>query len=191
MKKNLLVTFSLIYFSISQWCFAQESEQQAGKTTEDSLIEQSISNNKIIRNRFLALEKSGGKKRIRFYEGSEIVFKLKGDKAPYRATIERVKDSSLVILGTEIQLKDISAVVFYKNNGLLNSATQLLPVAGIGYFLMDMINPVFSNREAFVVTKPTVTTSATLILGGLFLKIFKKRTIRLNQKRYLITLAKF
>lgn len=140
--------------------------------------------------RYLVLDKPGSVKRIRYYVGEELKFKLKDDKTVYTDVIEDVGDSSIKIRGTQIPLKDIRMVIRYKEGGLLNQAIYILPRAGILYFLADTFNPVFRGGSVDV-SRSGIIVGSSFVAGGLFLKLFKKKKYRINNFRSLRTLETF
>ncbi|MCU0445528.1 MAG: hypothetical protein MUE85_11480 [Microscillaceae bacterium] len=141
--------------------------------------------------RFLALEKSGFRKRMRFYIGDEFHFKLKGEKLIQKGTITNIETKSIFINGVEVQLAEIQAVVLYKDSYFLAQARTYLPLAGLAYFMMDTFNPVIVGRENLKVRAGATLIGSGLTLGGLLLNLLKKRTIRLNQRKYLKTIVDY
>ena len=61
--------------------------------------------------RYLVLDKPGFTKRIRFYPGDELRFRLKNDRVRYRGELQAVREKSIIILNAEILLSDISSVM--------------------------------------------------------------------------------
>jgi hypothetical protein len=130
--------------------------------------------------RFLALEKRGAIKRVRFFVGEELEFKLKNDPFLYRPIIQSVRDSSLIINGVELAFKDISTVKVYKNKPFLRLLSNFAFYGSVGYLLIDLVN------NSFSIYRGTLVTSAAFAIPGLsFALILKPRLLRLNQHRYL------
>lgn len=140
--------------------------------------------------RFLALDKPGKVKRLRYYVGDEIKIKLKGDKLVYTDQIEEITDTSLVIRKTHIPIRNIRAVVRFKQGGLLNQAISKLPIAGAFYFLADTFNPVFYGGEVEV-SRSGIIVGSSLIASSFALRLVRKRTYRINQYRTLKVLQTF
>jgi hypothetical protein len=140
--------------------------------------------------KYLALDKPGRVKRIRFYMGDELTFKLKGDKTMYSSTIEAVGDSTITIRETQIPIKDIALIKLPKEAGFINQAIYILPRAGILYFLADTFNPVFRGGSPDV-SRSGIVVGGSFIAGGLILKLLNKRKFRINNYRSLRILETF
>lgn len=157
-----------------------QSEGGAGTLLSDSTLEGFT-----LKQRLLAFEKGGRVKRIYYKVGDRINFYLKNDETLYRPFIQKILPASFITYQTQVPLEQVSAIVIYRDSWFVNQGSVYLPMAGVGYFLMDMINPIFSQNEAFVFSKPTLFTSSILILGGLSLQLLKKRKHQLGNRKYL------
>ncbi len=140
--------------------------------------------------KYLVLDKPGRIKRMRFYVGDELKFKLAGERHLYKDVIEAISDTNITIRGTWIPIREIAAVVQYKEGNLLKQAIYVLPRAGILYFLADTFNPIFTGGEVSV-SRSGVILSSSLIAGSLVLRLFTKRTYRINNYRTLKVLETF
>ncbi|GAB4402733.1 MAG: hypothetical protein OHK0053_26930 [Microscillaceae bacterium] len=189
MLKLVLCVLLCTAFGLAQ---AQENPNEQGATGlgEDSLpsLEDKAREKKTY---FLALEKGGSNKRIRFYQGQSLQVFFHKDPVRYRLQLEGIGPDYIVARETQIPLSRISSVFIQYERPLIRQAATYLPVAGLGYFLLDMVNPLFSNQEAFSPSRGTFITSGALVLGGLALNLFKKRRIRLNERRYLKTIPEY
>lgn len=108
----------------------------------------------------------------------------------YKDIIEAIGDSSIRIKGTDIPIKDIRAVIRYKEGGMLDQAIYILPRAGIVYFLADTFNPVFLGGDPGI-SRSGIVIGGSFVAAGLLLKLAKKRTYRINNFRTLRTLRTF
>lgn len=140
--------------------------------------------------RYLVLDKPGRIKRIRYYTGDEIIFKLKGDKTTYNTIIQAVGDSTIKVRDTSIPIQGIHSITRHNENGFLYQAARILPKAGILYFLADTFNPVFRGEKPNV-SRSGVIVGSTLFVGGNALRLFKKRTFRINNYRTIKILQTF
>ncbi|NLR92245.1 MULTISPECIES: hypothetical protein [Flammeovirga] len=63
--------------------------------------------------KFLAVD-NYGRNRKKIYEGDQIIFKMKGEKAVYRDELYALKDSSFILYksGTEIPLSEVEVIKF-------------------------------------------------------------------------------
>jgi translation initiation factor IF-1 len=139
---------------------------------------------------FLSLEKPGRVKRIRFYEGDYISITFKDTKERYKAQITKITADRVEVLNTPLDLSKIGKVTLYNQNRLRAMGAIYLPAGGALYFLADMINPIFSGREAFQVRTGSVVVPLAMIGSGLLLHAFGKRNLKLNKNRYLRILEK-
>jgi hypothetical protein len=150
-----------------------------------SLYSESFSQEK-----YLVLDKPGRIKRIRYYSGDEIIFKLKGDITTYSTMIQAIGDSTILVRDTPIPIRNIHSITKHSENGFLYQAARILPKAGMLYFLADTFNPVFRGEKPDI-SRSGVVVGGTLIAGGYALKLFRKRTYRINNYRTLKILQTF
>ncbi len=151
----------------------------------------SILTNYAFKQRLLAFEKGGRVKRLYYKVGDRINFYLKNDKTLYRPFIQGILPTSFVSYQTQVPLEEVATIVIYRDSWFINQGSFYLPMAGVGYFLMDMINPIFSKNEAFVFSKPALLTSSILVLSGFSLHLFKKRKHHLGKRKYLKIIDRF
>ena len=187
-RKNQVLKFIWLTITLLASCvptFAQV-EQSTGESEEASrLVDKPL--NAVY---FLSLDKPGIVKRIRYYAGNEIYIKLKKDKKLHNLTIINVGNGYIETFDKKILIEQVKSIRVYRKN-LLTKIGKALPWAGLGYFGADMINPIFSGREAFVVTRGTVTVAGSLIVSGILIKLLSKRTYKLGKNRYIKTIEIF
>ncbi len=150
-KKTILVLFSIIL--CAPLCFGQK---------------------------FLALDKRGKIKRIKFYTGSYISFKTK-DNLEYEGKIGFLKDSSFILNNQEIMLSKIKSIYIEDNHSGLSLLSDITYVAGLGYFLIDTTNGLI-NDENPVVLEETARVSAIFLSISLGSRLFASRTFKINNK---------
>ncbi|MBC7921140.1 MAG: hypothetical protein H7Z75_08600 [Ferruginibacter sp.] len=141
--------------------------------------------------KYLALDKPGRMKRIRFFVGNEITFRLKGDPVTYHDVIAAVDDSSFTIFGTKVPLREVDRIVVRNQGWFLNQGAALLPLAGGIYFLADNLNPVLSGDGGFAIHRGSVVVGAGLVGAGLILRIFQVRQHKMNKRKQLRVLETF
>jgi hypothetical protein len=140
--------------------------------------------------KYLVLDKPGRIKRIRYYVGDEINFKLKEDKTTYSTLLQAVGDSTIKVRDTDIAISDIRSIIRHSENGFLYQAARILPKAGILYFVADTFNPLLRGEKPSV-SRSGIVVGSTLFAGGQALKLFRKRTLRINNYRTLKILRTF
>ena len=141
--------------------------------------------------KYLALDKPGRIKRIRYFIGDEIVFRLQGDRLVYRDIIAAIDDSSFTIFGTKVLVREVDEVILRRQSNFATQASVLLPLAGIIYFLADNLNPVISGREKFSVSRGSVVVGASLIGAGVLLRLTQKKRHHLGKNKRLRVLETF
>jgi hypothetical protein len=87
-------------------------------------------------------------------------------------------------------VNDIRSITRYSENGFLYQIARILPKAGILYFAADTFNPIFRGEKPSV-SRSGVIVGGSLFLGGQALKLFRKRTLRVNSYRTLKILKTF
>lgn len=133
-------------------------------------------------NYYLTLNKPGFKKRIRFYIGDELKFKLKDEDFKRTAMITAMDSNSITINGVaKIPLEDFTVIQIKKKRVVAarmagTSAGLLFMGLGVGNILL--------KKDG----------SEVMIYGGIislvsvqFLRLFENRNYRLNSYRYLRT----
>lgn len=104
--------------------------------------------------------------------------------------IQAIGDSTILVRDTPIPISNIHSITKHSENGFLYQAARILPKAGMLYFLADTFNPVFRGEKPDI-SRSGVVVGGTLIAGGYALKLFRKRTYRINNYRTLKILQTF
>lgn len=163
-------------------------EQKAGSDAEnrDTLSSEIKKDEKIIR-RFLVLEKNGANKRMRFYEGQELEFKLHGDIIRNKTRIQKIEEKSLIIQDVNIPLEDFASVRINTSSYYPNLFKFATLVGGAGYLGLDVIN---NGPE---MTRQSFITPAIFLGTHLLLRIFypNRKTYKLGKNKYLKTIIIF
>lgn len=191
--KHLLIFYLFIVFSFSiNTLFAQEQKVESPTdTTREIRIKAPTGP------RYLALDihkRFGKVKRLRFYRGNEFIFQLKGSKERLKTEIESVSETDLGILGGTVPLKNIDKIIVTNPSWFVHAGSVLFPIAGLGYFTMDMLNPAIDDQpdtKPFTIHREAIIISGSLILTGIILRFLKKRVFKINNRRVLRPLIKF
>ncbi len=139
---------------------------------------------------YLALDKPGIVKRMRFYIGDEINFKQYGDKKFTTAIIDEIRIPFLILDNTlAVHVDSISHFRADANTGFTKFRRLLsgvLITSGLGYFAIDVFNNSINSSKIF--DQNTLTVSAILVGTGLLIKPWKKRvhTIKNNKRLFII-----
>lgn len=129
--------------------------------------------------RYLVLDKPGFVKRIRFYPGTRIKFKLKGESTKYEAVLQGVGENSIIVFDTPIPLDEISKIYYTKPNSFFPLASGSLTSGGLLFILMGSINGLSRNNFDLIVP------GVLFVALGQAVKPFYQRGYRINGKRRL------
>jgi hypothetical protein len=146
--------------------------------------------NSFCQEKYLVLDKPGRIKRIRYYTGDEIMFRLRGDKTTYSNIIQAIGDSTIKVRDTDVSIREIHSIIRYSDNGFLYQIARILPKAGMLYFLADTFNPIFRGEKPDI-SRSGVVVGSTLIATGYTIRLFRKRTLKINNYRTIKILQTF
>ena len=128
-------------------------------------------------------------RRIKFYAGSQISFKLHDEQKRYTGRIQKINKRSLVFWDTEIALRDIHKIKTEsrsRSGKALAGVGALLRGAGGLFTLVGGANYVLvsENRQD---GKVTCLAGLSSYVAGRALQGFRKRTYKINKNRRLKT----
>ena len=129
---------------------------------------------------FLVLSRPGIKKNIKYYEGDEIIIKVKGSNHFQPQVIRDLKPDSVLFYGNfvhpdSIEVVDIRAI----NKPHKLGAASI--IAGIGYLLVDQFNHTVVKARGWEVNETVLGTSAMLVGAGILIKKTKRRFFKVNK----------
>ena len=122
--------------------------------------------------KFLAIDKSGKEKRLRFYVNEKINIRLHDENFFRSGTIDAIGDTSFVFDGKNIPLSDVGAVLVYKNEGghaFVKELSGKLPGGGIFLLLVTAANSLI-NASYPLVPVSMYIISGSLVAGGFLLR---------------------
>lgn len=114
--------------------------------------------------KFLAIDKSGKIKRLRFYVNDKINIRLNDESFFRGGNIDAIEDTSFIFDGKNIPLSRVDAILVYKNKGghaLLRGASGTFPAAGVFLLFIATVNSLVNH------TYPIIPGNVVLISGGL------------------------
>ena len=114
--------------------------------------------------KFLAIDKSGKIKRLRFYINDKINIRLQDENFFRSGYIDAIEDTSFIFDGKNIPLSRVDAMLVYKNKGghaLIKEASGKLPVAGIFLLAVTAVNSLINSSY------PLIPVNMYLICGGM------------------------
>jgi hypothetical protein len=129
--------------------------------------------------KYLVLEKMGKKKRIVFYPGEEITFKMKNSDLEIMDRIEDVHDSLIIFVNTYVKPEEIDYIKIERTEGLLSpSNAPKLMIAGVSLFLIDQLNYSVIQGNEYRFDRDILKTSVVLVVGGAIWKSFRYSKFR-------------
>lgn len=186
-RSQLFVGMLLIFgvFALYNPLQAQKKKEQAVETGEDSLSTLGARDSLILGDWFLALEKRGRVKRIRFFKGQELWFRMAGDTFKYRAIIEDIGKDFVQVKGVKINISQIEYIYMPRKRRMIRLLSNFSILAGGGYFLIDLVNNSFST------TQETLTISGGILAGGLLMRLFLiRKKYKMGKYTYLKTIRR-
>src|SRR5258705_3219304 len=103
--------------------------------------------------KFLAIDKSGKIKRLRFYINDKINIRLNDENFFRSGYINAINDTSFIFEGKNIPLQNVNAILFYKNKGghaFIKELSSKLPGAGIFVLFVTAVNSLINSSYPLV-----------------------------------------
>ena len=131
---------------------------------------------------------SKNKHRQAYYKaGDAISFRVKGDKSKITDQIKAFEDSVIVFQGYQVPVREITDLYVDDKTKiwfiLRYKYKKLLPVAGAGYLLLDVVN-------TKTLDKNTLLLSGALVGAGLLAKYFISDRFKIRKKRKLVIIER-
>ena len=136
--------------------------------------------------KFLALDiyKWAGAKRIHFYKGGEIRFRIRGSRKLFTHTIANINDSSLVFEnGRELPIAEIDRVSINRSTFVSHGLSRFLFDIGAGFIVLDSFNNLL-NGETTVKTQ-TIKEGIGLMAAGTLFRLLPIKRYRISSRRTL------
>lgn len=114
--------------------------------------------------KFLAIDKSGKIKRLRFYVNDKINIRLNDENFFRSGYIDAIEDSSFIFDGNRIPLSRVDAILVYKTGGghaFLREASAKLPVGAAFLLFVTTVNSLINHSY------PLIPANMYIICGGI------------------------
>ncbi|WP_143017349.1 hypothetical protein [Catalinimonas alkaloidigena] len=133
----------------------------------------------------LTLEKPGLRKRIRFFPGDVLEFKLYDDPYRYETVLQGVQENSILVMDAVLPIQEIRKIyVRKKGYYALQAAYRNGTTSGIGFGILGLVmlplNPTLAGS--------TLGGSAMMLSAGQLFRVLSKRPYRLGKWRSLKTI---
>jgi hypothetical protein len=138
-----------------------------------------------IAQQFLALDVSGitGFKRIKYYVGDEITFKLKDSNKKHRGKIISFGDSLFQLENkTFVNINNIKSIHRNNANFVTNGLGRFCLIFGPGFLGLDTFNNLINKRKPLI-NDMAVKEGAAFVGGGLILKNMMKRRYKIGKRK--------
>jgi hypothetical protein len=135
-------------------------------------------------NRFMSLdiEHASSTKRIKYFVGDEIIYKVKQDRNRYHGVITMVSDTGIMVDTSVIVLyKEIAKVLVNNSNSLTKVASVFLKGCGIGYIGLDILNNLINSNKP-IINPLTIEIGAGLFLSGQIIRWLSMKHYKINKK---------
>jgi len=135
---------------------------------------------------YLTLNKPGVKKRIRFYIGDELKFKLKDEDFKRTATITAIDSNSITVNGVaKIPLEDFRVIQIGKKR--LKGVRLIGTNGGLLFMALGGANILLKRNGS----EAMIYGGAVSLVAVQFLRLFENRNYKLNSYRYLRTVPRW
>lgn len=134
--------------------------------------------------KFVQLEKANKARTIKFYQGQDITYRLKGNTEWYTSTITDVQmDSQRVALDLKyLPVSDIAAIRL-QYPGILRSLGPMFMIFGASWVGFSLVGAAFDHYK---LNAGTAIVSGTGLASGFILhQIFKNKRVALGERRRL------
>ncbi|MDN5203001.1 hypothetical protein QQ008_16545 [Fulvivirgaceae bacterium BMA10] len=135
--------------------------------------------------KFLLLSQRGAKKRVKINQGDVLRFKFKGDDRFYQDKIVNLAEGLIFLETTIINVKDVGVIDIrdHKDRSFnLPQYAAALPVAGVGYFLIDQVNNSIVDGNKLRIDEKVARTSGILIGLGFLIKWTERKYFKVNDR---------
>lgn len=134
----------------------------------------------VLGQKYLLMDKLGGKQRREFLPGDGLTFRIKGENHYNTATITNLEDSLIFFDDGVINIKDIHSIRFKRR-----FSTAKLRVAGLGLIFVDQFNTVIIAGEPFAISSGVLIAGGSLVALSYIIELAKKTTFKINRNRRL------
>jgi hypothetical protein len=121
--------------------------------------------------KFLAIDKSGKVKRLRFYVNDKINIRIQDENFFRSGHIDAIEDTSFIFEGAHIPLSRVDAILVYHNKGgspFLKELSIKLPIGAVFLLAITAINSAINSSYPLIPTTMYIITG-TMVATGLIL----------------------
>ena len=137
---------------------------------------------------YLLLRKKGSMRRYTYFKGNELVYRMKGFDQFFSDRITDFADSTIILENNIILISQLDVVDVRNAQSnrapIVRSAENLLPVVGIGLFVLDIFNHTVVDGNDFSLDERTTVTAGALVVSGYALKLMRRKYIKLYKPKF-------
>ncbi|OEJ99653.1 hypothetical protein BFP71_08765 [Roseivirga misakiensis] len=137
---------------------------------------------------YMVVRKKGGSRRYEYRPGNYLVYLQKGNTQFFRDRITEFADSTIVLENNILRLNQIETIdvsnAFSNRSRLLRGVEEVLPVAGVGYFALDIFNDSVIDGNRLSLDEGVTVTSGALVLSGFMLKWMRRKKVDLTNPKF-------
>jgi len=134
--------------------------------------------------KYLVLEKLGTKRRVVFYPGDEVIFKMKGSDLEITDVITDLQDSLILFVNSYVKPAEIDYIKLEHTKGFMSPSNgPKLIIAGVVLFLIDQLNYSVIQGNDFRLDKEIGYASLIMVVGGSIWTSFRYTKFRNKRNR--------
>lgn len=134
---------------------------------------------------YLILRKQGTVRKYDFFAGDEFIYKMDGFENFFRDKIVDFADSTLILQNNVLHLSQLSEVdvrnADSNRSDFLRYMETLLPVIGIGYMALDVINIAIVDGDEYKMESGVLSFTTTMVVTGVGLRLMRKKVFKLHK----------
>lgn len=140
-----------------------------------------FSSSNLLAQKIVAFDKSGKVKRVRYSRGDLIKLNLNSGERVF-GTIHQIMDSSFVVEGMTIGLKDVSQVYNTQRLAGFKFFSKLFIYGGLAYFPLVTVNRTINNDDP-TFSKQAAIISGSMLATGIIFQLIANKRYKISEKR--------
>jgi hypothetical protein len=183
-------------------CQERPIEERLLQKTPEAILQKknpALANTLLNKQKYLVLDKAGKVKRLRFFVGDPIKFRLWSGGRKHKGEIASIGDSTFGFLihnditnrfeYQHFRVSDVRSVSVSRRIPFISAASYMAPLAGVGLMALDVINS--RGTGPGWLQSGVVKTGGSLIAFGGVGQLLSRRTYRLRGYKRLRVLQSF
>jgi len=137
--------------------------------------------------KYLVMDKIGGRQRREFYPGDELIFRLRGEDHFNTAVITHLQDSLVFFDQGVVNVNEIASIrTKPRQSGIMGaSSTAKFRIAGVGLVLIDQFNNVVIAGGEFRLSRGVLIAGGSLVALSYIIDLTQKNKYKIKGNRRL------